>query len=203
MLRWSDSDWWWSDPSRIAFGRRRTGLKMKLDTTLAINLSIPSCISVPNMTWNEMKCYFKTSSWSTWTTCPEGYAICGIRFMKWVAFNLFFAICWIRFIIYFANVPYMWNNVFTSLIFLSCFFRSRVHQGETDLKSNLGQTEVLFHCCQVSTCKLATLTKYKKVLKLYRILWNSVATCKLVTLTKWKSITEYYEILWQVVNWQH
>jgi len=47
----------------------------------------------------------QTSSWSTWTTCPEGYAICGIR--------------------------------------------SRVHQGETDLKSNLGQTEVLFHCCQL------------------------------------------------------
>jgi len=47
----------------------------------------------------------QTSSWSTWTTCPAGYAICGIR--------------------------------------------SRIHQGETDLKSNLGQTEVLFHCCQL------------------------------------------------------
>jgi len=47
----------------------------------------------------------QTSSWSSWTSCPPHYAICGIR--------------------------------------------SRVHQGETDDKSNLGQSEVLFHCCQL------------------------------------------------------
>ena len=40
-------------------------------------------------------------------------------------------------------------EIFVQSISLTHFFRSRVHQGETDLKSNLGQTEVLFHCCQV------------------------------------------------------
>eukprot|EP00092_Neocalanus_flemingeri_P084175 GFUD01105703.1.p1 GENE.GFUD01105703.1~~GFUD01105703.1.p1 ORF type:complete len:330 (+),score=45.75 GFUD01105703.1:140-1129(+) len=46
-----------------------------------------------------------TTFWSDWTSCPDSYAICGIR--------------------------------------------SKVHQGETDNKGNLGQTEVLFHCCQL------------------------------------------------------
>eukprot|EP00092_Neocalanus_flemingeri_P005010 GFUD01005387.1.p1 GENE.GFUD01005387.1~~GFUD01005387.1.p1 ORF type:complete len:334 (+),score=32.88 GFUD01005387.1:44-1045(+) len=46
-----------------------------------------------------------TTQWSQWTTCPAGYAICGIR--------------------------------------------SKVHQGEVDNAANLGQTEVLFHCCQL------------------------------------------------------
>lgn len=30
-----------------------------------------------------------------------------------------------------------------------CGIRSKVHQGESDKASNLGQTEVLFHCCQL------------------------------------------------------
>jgi len=30
-----------------------------------------------------------------------------------------------------------------------CGIRSKVHQGETDRTSNMGQTEVLFHCCQL------------------------------------------------------
>jgi len=30
-----------------------------------------------------------------------------------------------------------------------CGIRSKVHQGETDKTSNMGQTEVLFHCCQL------------------------------------------------------
>jgi len=54
---------------------------------------------VPNVNGVE------TTEWSNFTTCPEKYAICGIR--------------------------------------------SKVHQGETDNTSNMGQTEVLFHCCQL------------------------------------------------------
>ena len=46
---------------------------------------------------------------------------------------------------YFSHVC----EIIVQSISLTHFFRSRVHQGETDLKSNLGQTEVLFHCCQV------------------------------------------------------
>ena len=30
-----------------------------------------------------------------------------------------------------------------------CGIRSKIHQGETDDKSNLGQTEILLHCCQL------------------------------------------------------
>jgi len=30
-----------------------------------------------------------------------------------------------------------------------CGIRSKVHEGETDKTSNMGQTEVLFHCCQL------------------------------------------------------
>jgi len=47
----------------------------------------------------------QTSSWSTWTTCPPNYAICGIK--------------------------------------------TKIHMGELDKISNLGQTELMFHCCQL------------------------------------------------------
>jgi len=30
-----------------------------------------------------------------------------------------------------------------------CGIRSKVHQGETDFTSNLGQTQILFHCCEL------------------------------------------------------
>jgi len=30
-----------------------------------------------------------------------------------------------------------------------CGIRSKIHNGETDRQSNMGQTEVLFHCCQL------------------------------------------------------
>ena len=43
----------------------------------------------------------------------------------------------------------VWENCAPG--FAICGIRSKIHQGETDKKSNLGQTEIMLHCCQLPT----------------------------------------------------
>ena len=110
-------------------------------------------------------------SLSDWVECPAGSAVCGIRFHLIV--NVIFIIVIIIInLIFIISIIIIGGMLCMLLILLSylhftiliCSFvsvrpqvsqfttfiiRTRVQEGETDDVSNLGQTEVILHCCQI------------------------------------------------------
>ena len=91
-------------------------------------------------------------SLSEWEECPTGSAVCGIRFFHQKIINLSTpppfpqnlssgGIC---------SVSSVLSHNHFRIIFMNMIIvRTRVQEGETDAVSNLGQTEIVLHCCQI------------------------------------------------------
>ena len=91
------------------------------------NISIFMIIIIVTDHWPGISVKDKPGNYSLsdWERCPVGSAVCGIRFIMIIIINI--------------------------IVIRILINRTRTQDGFTDAVSNLGQTEVVLHCCQLPT----------------------------------------------------